>query len=343
MAEMTAGDHWVVIQWFGTACCCRCRHCSLGDEHRICRVPFGRAKKVAERFLDWRNEHGITDLSVHITTGYSCWSDEAMDAIVFNKRIGATSWQYIPSNGTRFFPRDDLRRRLAERMELGVTTIGLTFYGLRDLHDAWAGRRGDFDHDLLLAKLAAEVGLNRQETVFISKSGIQDLPELLPVLDALPGQSNRDICPWDYRGRGKQLEEERVTAAQVRALPEQIRRAINPRCKSEAEWVAGIEAGDCPRRDKRAYLISVWEDNIDWLESEDCRDILESIRITDERLNNAIPSLPALAAVYGESAGERLYSLRDLEWKWTDLYLQEHPEIDVSGRFSDLGSVILRQ
>lgn len=341
-------DIYVFIQWFGKACSCRCSHCLLDSGKKLSTVSFDRVKALGEKFLKWRNEQGFNDLTIDVETGYSCDSTEDTEVKLIGKETGTCSWWYLSANGMDFRSEDDLKRYFQKRKEMGIKRIGVTFYGMREFHDKWAGREGDWDYTLLIAKTAAELGLERQETIFLSKSGIDDMTPLVELLDTIPGEKNRIICPWDYRGRGKKLEEERILASQIKALPEHVRQYINqdPRrykryYLSEAEWISKINTGNYPQKDKRVYIISVWEDNIDWLETTDCDQILQNMRDEDEQLYRAIPSLPTLAQLYGQKSGKRIYWLRDLEWKWIDLYLKAHPKIDPAGRFNDLDCVIL--
>ena len=341
-------DLCVIIQWFGNPCSCRCLHCLLDSGKRLSTVSFERVKALGEKFLRWRNEQGLNDLVLDVENGYSCDSPEDDEGKHIGKETGAYSWRYLSANGMKLRSKDDLRQYIQKRKEMGISRVGVTFYGMREFHDKWAGRIGDWDYMMLIAQTAAELELERQENIFISKSGIDDMTPLVELLDTIPGHKNRSIFPWDYRGRGKKLEEERVLASQVEALPENVRQYINQDTKrykryylSEAEWIKAINAGNYPRKDKRVYIISVWEDNIDYLEATDCGEILQRMRDEDEQLYRAIPSLPTLAQLYGQKLGKRLYWLRDLEWKWIDLYLKAHPEIDPAGRFNDLDSVIL--
>ena len=345
--ERSAGarDTGIAIQWFGFSCRCRCRHCLLRSGAKVTTVPFQKAKALAERFVRWREANGVSGFPVDLTTGYACDSPHVLDVVRFNRTYGATS-QFFSANGIGFRTEEELRRLFSSLKDAGTGIVGVTFYGLRDRHDRWAGRKGDFDYVLLVARVGAEVGLERRESIFLWRESIPDLIPLLDLLDGLPGPlRDRGLFPWDYRGRGKSLERERVTSFDVENLPERARRLINldghKGYRSEAEWVRRIAAGDFSKKDRRYYCLTVWDDNIQRFEAMDCDRILQDMRDEDERLYQAIPSLPTLARLYGRKSGKRLYSLRDLEWKWTDLYLQTHPEIDNAAGFDDLGTAIL--
>ena len=337
-------DVGVGIGWYGSPCNCRCRHSSLESGKRADTVPFERAKALAEKFVRWLEAQGIEDFPVDIIFGYSPDSPDLAQCTEFNLKHGATG-RFVPVNGMRFKSDEELKDLFLSFREIGVTGVGVTFYGLRDLHDRWAGREGDFDYTLQVAEKAAECGIDRCEGIFLSREALPNLAALIDLLDPIPGRKGRHICPWDYRGRGKNLENERIRASEISGLPRSVRELIDlggwRSYKPEAEWIERIAAGGILRKNSRYCMIAVWRDNIERLESMDCDEILQAMRDVDNRFYEAIPSLSTLAKLYGRRSGERLYALRDLEWKWTDCHLRAHSEIDHAGQFSDLKTAIL--
>ncbi|MCX6377533.1 MAG: hypothetical protein NTU88_16110, partial [Armatimonadetes bacterium] len=216
-------DIGIGIQWFGTPCRCRCRHCSLESGSRVSTVSFDRVKALAERFLVWRDEQGLPDFSIDIITGYSCDFPQLQEAKEFNAAHGATS-QFIPANGMRFRSEGELREFFGSLVEMKVEHIGVTFYGPRETHDAFCGRKGDFDYMLLMSRVAAECGLGRHETIFLTHGNIHEIPELVGLLDGIPARKGRSFCPWDYRGRGKSLEKDRATMNDFESMQADLKR-----------------------------------------------------------------------------------------------------------------------
>ena len=331
----------ISIQWFGTPCHCRCRHCLLRAGEKLSTVPLAKVRALAERFVRWRTQAGL-EFSVDLVAGYQCDSPEYLECAQFNKQHGQSAWWSMLLNGTRLRDEAELRDFLPAIKSAGITSIGLTFYGLGKHHDRWAGRRGDFDQLLKLAEIAADYGLDRSETVFLSQPGIEDLAELITLLDSFSGNVKRSVCPWDYRGFGKRLENERVLASQVEGLPDEVKRHVNLNSyASEAEWIRRIAEGSISVKSRGFCILSVWQENIRELESVECDRILESLRDHDQSLRRALPPLSELANLYGDRSEDRLYKLRDLQWKWTDSYIESHPETDSSGRFDDLSSCVM--
>lgn len=337
-------DAGVIINWYGVPCRCRCRHCSLRTGERLTRVAFERAQGIAERFLEWQDAQGSSGLAVEFVGGYTYELPWSMRFVDFHSRHGTSTAPVILTNGMRIRSDSEMREMLLRFKEAGMTDVGLTFYGTGRTHDRWAGRKSDFEYLLAMARAARECEMKRAEAIFVHQGNLDELPNLLAMLDQIPGARHCSVCTWDYRGRGKSLEQERITASQVEALPEEIRRLINlERYRSEAEWLERIAQGAIPAKTARWYFIGVWEDNVERLESVPCEALTAAIRDADDAFHRAIPPLPVLAERYGDKGGDRLYALRDLEWKWTDRYLDEHPEISAVGRFDDLGTCVLRR
>lgn len=336
-----AGDTGVLVQWFGVQCLCRCRHCALRNTGAVTTVPFQKARALADRFVVWKAEHGTSDFSVDIHVGSSCDYPELPEVTAFNIANGGTG-PYCPIKGQSFRSEDELRGHLRYIAEIGITCVCLTFFGLRERHDRFCGRKGDFDQTMRIARLADECGLERRESIMLTHDGVSDAPELIRILDEIPNQKGRSIGTWDYRGRAKRLENERLTITDIEGLPADIRQyAEHGMYASEADWIRRIRAGDYPRKVGRVYLITLQEDNVESLESMGCGEILRGMREGNEAFLRSIPSMPDLADLYGNENGDRYYRVRDLEWKWTDQYLEAHPEVNPAGHFDDLDIVVM--
>ena len=337
-------DAGILINWYGTPCYCRCRYCSLRSGERLSRVPFERAEMIARKFIEWRDAQAAHDLAVEFVGGYSYELPWSAKSIEFGARHGTQTAPVVLTNGMRTRSDKEMVEMLRTFKDAGMTDVGVTFYGAGETHNRFAGRRGDFDYLLSMAHAAAECGMQRAEAIFVHAGDLGELPGLLTALDEIPGSKHRSICTWDYRGRAKSLEQERIRASEVEALPDDIKRFINlERYRSEAEWLERIAADAVPAKTQRWYFIPVWEDNVEELESSDCGEVIARVRQADDALNRAIPALPTLANLHGDKDGDRFYALRDLEWKWVDVYLDDHPEIDPTGRFDDLAACVLRR
>ena len=296
-----------------------------------------------ERFLRWRAERK-SSISIDFVVGYSYDFPELTEYIEFYRQWGMTASHCLQVNGIQRRSGDELKRFLDALRGAGVRQIGMSFYGVGKSHDEFARRDGDFDFLVNIARTLANCGMQRFETIFLRKGTTQEIPALLAQLDSIPGCNRRYLLPWDYRGRGKSLEEERPDLRDIEPLPEEVSRLINrDRYRSEAEWLDMIESGGVPEKKYRHFFVSIWEENIKELETEDCDVVLVRLRRADDAFNESVPSLVTLADSFGQEDDQRIYALRDLEWKWQDMYLDRHPELHGLQRFDDLQSCVLRK
>ena len=74
---------------------------------------------------------------------------------------------------------------------------------------------------------------------------------------------------------------------------------------------------------QRLYVIDVNDENVDYLEREDCGVVLGELWEREQARLAALPPTEELARRYGESSS-RLYAFRDIEWKLRASYYAEH-------------------
>ena len=68
------------------------------------------------------------------------------------------------------------------KKEEGIKSLNFTAYGLRDYHDRFAGRKGDFDLLLRMMNASCEAGIPFTTGVPITKENIQTIDELVTIL-----------------------------------------------------------------------------------------------------------------------------------------------------------------
>jgi len=334
-------DAGVIIGWLGNPCSCRCRHCSIMNRGRTTAVPLERAEAIAERFLQWKAASGREDFYVSLGVGYSYDFPLYLEYLRFSREHDLPVYGFLP-NGIALRNDAQLAQMFQTLKAAGISSVTTSFFGIGESHDRFTGRRGDFDFMMRVARAASACGLDRAEAIYLRKATLRDVPQLLSMLDEIPGRTVRQMEPSAYRGRAKRQEHDRPLAAEVRRLPESVQRQINwERYKSEAEWVAQVLAGDIPPRVTRYAIIPVSEDTVDMLESADCQALVGGIFEAHDRFLQALPTLEDLARRYGKPHGRRLYALRDLEWKWPDRFLAEHPEVDGTWAFDESRTTVM--
>jgi len=343
MADIHLRDGVLILQWFGVPCHCRCRHCLLFSGARLSSVPYERAAGIAERFAAWRKTLAGEAPEVQFGFSYCCGYPELRNYLGFCRDLGCPV-TYMPVNGIRLRSEPEIEEFLAMLADGAVKRVNLTFYGMKEFHDRFAGREGDFDFLLEIARLVPRHGLERCESIYLLADSLAEIPSFLGELDRIPGLASRSMFTCDYRGRAKRLEEQRPTMEDIARLSDSVARFIDRESqRPESDWVHVISSGEAPTKSTRNYLIPIWPENVAELESEECGRILSRLREADDKYHREVPPLEELARQYGDGNGRKVYALRDLEWKWQDAWLADHPELGYLKPFNDLEACVMRK
>jgi hypothetical protein len=232
----------------------------------------------------------------------------------------------LQMGGCIFMPEDDLERYFDGHRRAGYNSFSMTLSGYRELHDLWAGRKGEFDFLMLAAKIGAKLGYKRRENVMLSYSSLPQLQQLTDYLDTLPGEKSRGIGPVGYFGWARMLEKERITRADLPKIPPHLMQYW-PRMlhKSEREWFEWIHAkykSDMPRNKHVAVIMNV--QNIGSLETAPCEDIYQKYYEQYMQVYRQIPEVTTLSEKYGDPTNAKIYTLYEMESKWLQPYLTEN-------------------
>lgn len=318
---------YVALDWNAVPCMNRCRHCyACAGDQPITSVSYERFKALVEKFLGWASQ--FDQPGKHVIPGPGESSEFPLpvliDIIRMRRKMDNPGWNYINMNGIRFRTREELIELYSALKDAGIILVNLSFHGYGQDHDAYAGRRGEFDFLLLMADVIAELGLDRSETILLRKPTLNTLPSLLHTLNAIPDLSQRIPNMIDYLGRGIDVDNERLELDDLNSLPESLHKGIDSdRYRSESAWIESLAHDDTTPKTSAIYFIQIRDDNIDWLEREDCEAILQNIRERDNTRRALEPSLNELALAYGDPGSHKLCRLRDLEVKWPVMFWRE--------------------
>src|SRR5208282_3160062 len=116
-------------------------------------------------------------------------------------------WDLILLGGLFWRPDDEMRTWLRQRQDIGIKVVVASFAGHGEFYDRWSGRPGDFDFQMRTLRVAADLGMELRQRLFLTNSTIPLLDELIGKLDALPGGFG-DRCAHllFYCGLAKRLE-----------------------------------------------------------------------------------------------------------------------------------------
>ncbi len=311
-------------------CACRCRHCLLGYDGNTIGAGYEQGKALARRLA----AGSPVEFSYYI--GYCMDTPALFDYIAFCREIGSPGGQFLQMNGFRERPHDEFRDLMGQIRDAGVELIDLTFYGLPERHDAFAGRCGDFQLLIKMLTAANGAGLPVHISASITEDNAGELEGLFELLSGYKTESLSLFLPHS-KGRGWFLEPRRLTKATLERLPMSVR-AHMPKVKtqSEAQWLSEDEF---PEPDKRYLTLSLTPENFERYSGMSAEEIVGELESLDDTFYAAVPPIAELAKLYGDPSGDRLFRYRDLALLWTKRYVREngltlHDMTDECGHFS---------
>jgi hypothetical protein len=317
-------DKGLDIENMKATCSCMCKHCFYCTEKRATGVKYSIGEELTQRFDKWRKNNGMHDFDLCYTVGHSFDYPELIDNLNFNKSIGSLSSQYLFINGIREYNNIQINDFLDRVYTAGVRYVNFTFLGMQQYHDRFANRENDFNYLMLLLEKVKNTGFSINTGIVLLEDNIEQIEQLLDIVKKY--ETNIYTFLVDYRGRGIDLENIRLTRNGINKMPEKVKAYFNAKkYKTESEWIAKDQWEPF---NNRRFRLALRQDNIETIMNMSCDEIINHLKSIDENYYNAIPSMTVLAKRYGEKGSDTLYSERDLRWKWEKCYLKEN-KIDV--------------
>ena len=310
----------IAVQTLCVPCHNRCRYCLLSWDGKLPGADYDRSASYARRFYDWIQENR-PELSFQFYFGFSMEHPRMTEAIDFMGSIGSAGGQFLQLDGLALRSEGDTAAYLSDAKAHGIRAINLTFYGTREYHDRFAGRRGDFDYLMTILRMALSLGLEVSVGVPLTRENAPQAEELLRLLTD-SGVSPRFFIPH-AEGRGISLDPIRLRQGDLDALSQQVKDRFNTRMyRTEAQWLRE-EALPLPR--KRMLTVSLTPENIGHFESLPFEETIRYLEGLDEAYYNALPPVRELMARYGNPDSEELYSFRDLCLRYGRQHFGDHP------------------
>ena len=310
----------IMIQNLCVPCFNRCRYCLLSWDGKEVGTEWVRSVKLAERFIKELRETR-SYVNVSFSYGYSMEHPKLTEAIQTLRRLGSPTADFLQCDGMAMRDEDQCGELMRTLREAGIKSLNFTVYGLRDYHDRFAGRKGDFDLLRRMMEAAYETGISFSTGVPITKENIQEIDELISLLKRAGNDKITLFIPHE-EGRGKTLDQIRLEQQDLSALSPESSSLLNRNIyRTESEWL------NCPspvRATNRLIIISLRADNIDDYENRDALSVVEEIEALDEAYYSAFPSFDELAKEYGDHEGKRLYRIRDLYHHYRSSYAADH-------------------
>lgn len=310
----------VLVQTLCVPCACRCRHCLLSWDGKTIGAEYDRSQRYALDLYQWLRAER-PEVSFHFSFGYSMDHPRLLDAIDFMQSIGSVGGEYLQMDGLRLRDAAGAARLMSDLQQHGVKQLNFTFYGTQAYHDAFAGRKGDFDFLLRLIKAGVKQGLSVSAGIELTSENAEQIDALLDTLQAL-GVARITLLVPHGEGRGAQLQGVRFSAQAEALLSPRARALLNRRIfRTEGEWV---QTGDFAPADQRMLLLSLTPKNIGAFEKLDYAAALARVEALDEAYYAAIPPLAELAARYGDAHSPLFYRQRDLYLHYQKRFIAEN-------------------
>ena len=314
------------------ACCNHCAFCSAGEKH-LENIPFKRYVNIVERFLDWQ-EREKPEIVLASAIGYTHATMTYEQSKIYRELCERGHYRPLPlqMNGCIFMPEDDLARMMEGHRRAGYEVYSQTYTGFRSLHDKWAGRKGEFDYLMTMANVASELGYIRQEQILLTKRSLPELGKLVDALEKLDCPYTREIYQPSYTGWAKRLERDRIDRKDLDQVPKDLRKYLKVEDPlthsahlSEAETISWVRTNYRDDLLRDAYVAApLTEQNLEWMENEDCDAIFENIIARYRDVYDRLPKMTELCELYGDEKNDKLYGLYELERKWSGQYISSH-------------------
>ena len=300
-------------------CHAHCQYCLLSSCGQVSGVDYRRSEELAHRVLTELAAKRL-EISGSFYIGYCMDTADLWDYIRFSKRHQSPGASFLQMNGFEFREAAELLSTMQRIREEGIRLIDLTFYGTEEFHDRFAGRKGDFNFILEMVSAAIRSDLPVNISIPLLRSNLNQLAELHSLLSKYPVAGYSYFLPHS-KGRGKTLQDQRITSQEFLKLSQEIRDAFwKIPHQTEAEWIA---AGKWEQPEKRNLTLVLTKENIQSLEDMKTDDILLFLEAMDDRYLSQLPTIPELAEKYGNPDNDQLFRYRDLLLKWQQQFIAD--------------------
>ncbi len=299
------------------SCQAHCRYCLLSSCGRKTGVDFDTGISFARRVLSELPEQR-KDVSGFYYIGYCMDNPKLTDFIRFCKEFESPGARFLQMNGFKFRSEYELCQLMEEIQKEGVELIDLTFYGMEEYHDRFAGRKGDFAFLVKMLSVAEKTGLQVSISVPLLRDNLDQMAELRNVPEIAAAGRYSYFLPHS-KGRGRNIQDQRITKQEFEQLPEEVRASFQKvKHMTEADW---IETGDLREPEKRNLTLVLTPDNLPHFEQMSAAEIIDELEALDDEYIKQVPSVRELAERFGRKDSDQLYRLRDLSLRWQQEYI----------------------
>ena len=300
-------------------CHAHCRYCLLSSCGKAAGVSGAEGMLFADRVLKELPE-ARPGVSGFYYIGYCMDIPDLPGYIRFSREHRSPGARFLQMNGFSFREDGELKSLMEQIRRSGVELIDLTFFGTEAYHDRFAGRKGDFSYLVRMLRAADCADLPVNISIPLIRENLDQMAALREQLSGFGARKFSYFLPHS-KGRGRQIQDQRITRPEFESLPENIRASfVKVKHLTEAEWLASDELEE---PGKRNLTLVLTPDNIARLKRMGAEEILDALESMDNRYLAQIPAPRDLAARYGDTGNRQLFRLRDLYLKWQQQYIAE--------------------
>ncbi len=204
-------DKRPVVVWNVTGRCnLHCRHCYSGSRNR----PYPDELSTDEAKAMLRDLADFGSPVVLFSGGEPLMRPDLLELIAAARQLGMRA--VLSTNATLLDAA--AARRLAD---VGLSYIGISLDGPRDIHDRFRGASGSFDAAMAGLEHAETAGIKVGLRCTISRGNAAEIPELFRLVEE---RRIPRICFYHlvYSGRGSSLREEDLSLTETRRTVDQI-------------------------------------------------------------------------------------------------------------------------
>ena len=310
----------VLLQSLCVPCANRCRYCLLSWDGVSVGAPWDRSVELARQYKAWIAEHR-PELRFSFAFGYSMEHPDLRGALRTLREIGSPQSDFLQCDGMRMRSPAECAALTAMLAEEGVKQLNFTFYGLRDYHDRFAARPGDFDLLLRMARAGKDAGLKVSVSIPLTAESAPQADPLLALLREKTACDRIFLFVPHSEGRGAGIQNIRFSTDDLQILSADALSLLNRELyRPEEEWITGPWYRE---ETKRTLLLSLRGDEPERWEKRSPGEWIAEAEALDEAYYAAFPSFLALAERYGDPDGKRFYRQRDLFHRYRRLYAAE--------------------
>lgn len=298
-------------------CYNHCKYCLLSWDGKCPGIEYERSAAYARNFYNWLK---MTHKEINFTYyfGYSMDHPDLPNAIRFMQETNSPGGEFLQFNGMQMRTKEELDTLFTNIGDLGIKLIDFTFYGTKEYHDQFAGRKGDFELMMDSMEIALKKGLHVEVGIPITKENLFQIDTLL---SQLPHDKIKIFIFTPHSGgRGINLLDAKMTVDDYEKLSSNAKRYFNrSRNQTPAEWLHG----QVPIPKNRILTLSLLPPNIDFLEHQSFEDTLRSLEKLDEDYYDKIPDFQSLLERYALPEDNHLYSQKDLYLLYQKRYIED--------------------